>query len=130
MTDPTATTDRQPHDTGAERAVLGCMMLNAELADDAIDIIHSSADFYTPTHASVYAAITAAHAANEPTDPTVIASYLDRSGELARIPGGAIHLSDLVADAPISMSIGWYARKVAECATRRRLIAAGMRIVQ
>ena len=128
--DTTPDSARQPNDQQAERIVLGCMMLDRDAADAAVDLIHSSADFYQPIHSAIYAAITVAWAANEPTDPTVIAAHLARTGDLGKLPGGAVYLAEIIESVPVSMNVGWYAHRIAECATRRRLIAAGLRIVQ
>jgi replicative DNA helicase len=128
------TTDRtQPHDEQAERITLGCMMTTPGHADAAIDIIQSSADFHSPNHSAIYAAIVAALAANEPTDPTVVYSYLQRSGDATIISKSrdcAVYLAELCESVPITAGVGWYARRVVELATRRRIIAAGLRIVQ
>lgn len=135
MTTPTKTAppqdfNRQPHDDQAERVVLGAMMLNAAAADEVIETINNSADFYKPTHSGIYAAITAALAAGEPSDPTVIATYLARAGELGKLPGGAAYLHTLITEVPLTANAGWYARRVADQAARRRVIETGIRIAQ
>ncbi len=88
------------HSDDAERIVLGALMIQPQLVDEVSDII-ASADFYRPTHASVYAAITANAALGEPTDPVAIAITLEKFGELARV-GGAAYLHTLMASVPTS----------------------------
>lgn len=117
-----------PNDHGAEQCVLGAMMLNPAAAARAIETLGAD-DFYRPTHGTIFTAVAAALEAREPTDPLAVAARLDQAGELERI-GGAPYLHDLVALVPAAAQVGWYAQVVADRAAHRRLIGAGMGIVQ
>lgn len=115
-----------PSDLAAEQAVLGAMMLSHQTIDPVCEIV-TSADFYRPGHATLFAAITAAYAMDEPTDIVALGTQLLGRGELARI-GGPGYLHDLIATVPTAANAGWYARTVADLARRRRLADAAIRI--
>lgn len=117
-----------PHDHGAERVVLGAMMLSPSAAAKAAEIL-SVQDFYRPAHSIVFAAITDAVLGREPSDPVAIAARLTESGELSRA-GGAPGLHDLVAAVPVAASVAHYARIVSDRARMRSLIDAGAKITQ
>lgn len=117
-----------PNDLAAERAVLGAIMLSGDACDAVFDLL-AAKDFYRPTHATIFAAVLALWAANEPTDPIAVAHLLDRDGDLNRC-GGAPYLHTLVDSVPIAANAGYYAGIVSERAARRRLIEAGTKVVQ
>lgn len=130
MTDEPDAPDRTPpHDAVAEQCVLGGMLLSRDAIADAVEIV-TARDFYRPIHADIYTAILDRYSRGEPTDPINIAAHLVDTGLITKIPGGAAYLHDLVEVIPLPASTGWHARTVANRATRRRLIEAGMSITQ
>lgn len=119
---------RADHDIAAEQIVIGAMMMASEAVDAAVEIVEAG-DFYRPVHGALFAAIVGQRAKSEPTDAAAIAHVLDVSGDLARVGGGP-YLADLLATVPVTASVGWYARVVAEHAQWRGLSRAGVRIAQ
>ena len=119
-----------PHDLGAERIVLGAMMLTAEVVGEVCEIL-TTADYYQPVHARIHAAILGLAADGNPTDPTAVLATMDQAGDLPKLAqvGGPTYLVSLVQAVPVALQGAWYARQVADHATRRRIIAAGMRVV-
>ncbi|WP_226358751.1 replicative DNA helicase [Pseudonocardia sp. ICBG601] len=117
-----------PHDLAAEQAVLGAMLLSAEVIGEVTEIV-AARDFYRPAHASIYQAVCDLDGNGEPSDPVAVAAELDRRGELGRI-GGAAHLHTLLAAVPVAANAGFYAELVVEKATLRRLVECGLRIQQ
>jgi replicative DNA helicase len=116
-------TEPEPlHDADAEQVVLGALMIAPTVADDVLEII-TTADFYQPSHATIYAHLVANHAAGNPVDPVATAHSLDTAGELQRI-GGVTYLHTLVAAVPTVANASWYARIIANHAIRRRIITA------
>lgn len=112
----------------AERVVLGAMMLDPDVILPVVEAVRSS-DFADARHASVFAAITANHAAGAETGPVGVAIALNAVKELHRV-GGATYLHDLIAAVPTSASATWYARQVADAARVRQAVADAARLTQ
>lgn len=117
-----------PHDTTAERAVLGSVMLSTDALADVTEIIEAG-DFYRPAHQTVYEAIERLFARGEVIDVITVTDELAVSGDLRRI-GGHAFLHDLVAAVPVAANAAYYANIVRDLAALRRLVEAGTRIVQ
>ncbi|HEY5834654.1 replicative DNA helicase [Streptomyces sp.] len=112
-----------PHDTTAEQAVLGAMMLSSAAIGDVVEVLRSSADFYHPAHAVIYDAIVDRYARNLPTDPITLADELRERGDLARV-GGAPYLHACVNSVPVAANGEYYAEIVRDCAILWRLLQA------
>ncbi|RHA38705.1 replicative DNA helicase [Cellulomonas rhizosphaerae] len=116
-----------PHDE-AEKHILGSLLNRPALVSDVVEIVQP-ADMYAPRHEVIYRSIITMDARGLAIDPLTVGEYLTGTGELAAA-GGALYLADLYATPPATSNAPYYARIVAEHATRRRLHAAGTRIVQ
>lgn len=116
------------HDVIAERAVLGSMLMSAEVAEQVTELI-DAADYYQPGHAAIHGALVAALNQGTPTDSIAIATRLAQTGELERA-GGAVYLHDLLTTVNIAASAPWHAKQLADLSTRRQLAAASIRIHQ
>ncbi len=112
-----------PHNTEAEEAVLGAVMMDADAANVALETLHAE-DFYKPAHQTVFAAISDLFDANQPVDAITVADQLRRSGALDRL-GGPTYLTQLLDTVGTTSNIGYYASVVEEHALRRRLLRAG-----
>jgi len=131
MTDPyddAPTMTRVIADDDAERYVLGSMLHGRRVLDDP-DTILDPADFNSPRHEIIAAAVLAMHARGVGVDPVTVAAELTRTGDLARA-GGALAISDLYAAPVTPVNAAYYARIVRDKATLRRLEAACTRGVQ
>lgn len=115
-------------DENAEQAVLGAMLLSPLAATEAAEAL-APEDFYRPSHATVFKAILACQEGGMPVDQVTILNYLQKHGQLGKIGGGP-YLHTLIERVPVAANVGYYAETVAECATLRRLVEAGTRIVQ
>ncbi len=112
-----------PHDTEAERSVLGALLIDSgamELVADAL----SPASFYAERHRRIYAAAVELFEKGEPIDVVTLRAVLSRNGSLELI-GGDEYLADLSLVVPTAASVSFYADIVLEHAIRRRLIEAG-----
>jgi hypothetical protein len=118
---PPAEDQVSPHNDEAERIVLGAMMLSAEVIPEIVDTV-SSADFYRPAHATLYAAITAAYAGGEPVEPVALATRLASRGDLASV-GGTVYLHQLLQAVPTAVNGPFYAGLVRDRSVERRLLA-------
>lgn len=118
---------RIPRDEAAERAVLGACMLSAEAHREASGIV-SGRDFWWPRHRTVWRHIGTVTEAAGLADPVLVLESIREAGELDAEIGPLLHT--LYAATPTSVSIGHHAQIVADCATRRRVVEAGTRMVQ
>ena len=114
-----------PHNTEAEEAVLGSILVEPSCLDDVLPILRP-ADFFREKNGWVYEAmIRAAGGLNQIT----VAQELAQKGRLEAI-GGAGFLSLLVERLPSSVYAEHYARIVARCALYRRVITAAGHIAR
>ncbi|MDK1473668.1 DnaB-like helicase C-terminal domain-containing protein [Streptomyces sp. 549] len=123
----TAIDTRMPHDTEAERAVLGGMLLHSAAINHAEAVLGDGAAFYEPRHHTVYRAILNLHGRpGTRPDPITVAAHLRTHGDLDRI-GGQGYLHTLAQSIPTASNAAWYAeivrtqhrlRRIAEIATR------------
>lgn len=112
----------------AERAVLGTAMEYADSIEGLADRL-ASRDFYDLRHGTIYANITGAWGANQPTDVVAIAHRLDADGQLARI-GGLPYLHTLIAAALPPALVGHHAAIVAQQSRVRDDAADASRLSQ
>jgi hypothetical protein len=117
-----------PHDVAAEEAALGAALLSAEALATVLEQLDQE-DFYRPAHRTVYGAMRLLVDRGDPVDPVTVKGELMRLGALADV-GGAAFLHTLIETVPTMAHAGHYAARVAELATLRRLIDAGIRIAQ
>ena len=75
-----------PHNLEAEESLLGAMLLSRDAITTAIERC-SPADFYKPSHAEIYAAITSLFGQGEPADAVTVAEELRRGGRWRRSAG-------------------------------------------
>lgn len=120
--------DRTPRNIDAERSVLGAMMLSRTVVPEVADIV-KPVDFYSPAHEVVFQAILDLDAAGEPTETMAVAKALGERNELARV-GGAAYLHTLLSSCVTAANATYYAGIVAQEASNRRVVQAGMRITQ
>ncbi|HLI16381.1 MAG TPA: replicative DNA helicase [Acidimicrobiales bacterium] len=117
-----------PHSLEAEESLLGAMLLSRDAIAVALERC-SAADFYKPSHAQIFAAITSLYAQGEPADAVTVAEELRRAGCLDEV-GGAAALVSLQSNTPAISSAQRYARIVEEHALLRRLIGVSQEIAE
>jgi len=112
----------------AEQAVLGAMLLDCRALKLMSEQL-SSADFYRPQNATIFAALCLMLDESTPVDPLTTAASLGKAGVLARV-GGAIYLHTLTESVPSTAHCGYYASIIKDAARCRRVLQAGERLVQ
>jgi replicative DNA helicase len=117
-----------PHNFDAEESVLGAMLLSRDAIAVVVEQV-TTEDFYKPSHAHIYDAITSLYARGEPADSITVPEELRRLGVLDA-SGGAAALIALQANTPAISSAGRYARIVQEHALLRRLIGVAHEIAE
>jgi replicative DNA helicase len=118
----------QPHDIGAEMAVLGGMMHSRDAIADVLECL-SPRDYYREAHRDIHLAVVDLYGRGLPVDPITLAAELLKRGDIVRV-GGVNYLHGLANSVPSSANAGYYAAIVSERAVFRRLIEAGTRIAQ
>lgn len=114
-------------DAGAERAVLGAMMMREQTAVEVYDVLTSS-DFFDAKHAFTFDAIVKRMLDAEPVDPIAVADRLAREDLLDKV-GGAPFLFELVEQA-IPASVMFHAKIIKELSRRRQLAVTLVRNYQ
>jgi replicative DNA helicase len=117
-----------PHSFEAEESLLGAMLLSRDAIAVAVEQVGAD-DFYKPSHAHVFSAVTSLYARGEPADAVTVAEEMRRTGTL-EATGGAAALLGLQANTPAISSAGRYARIVQEHALLRRLIGVAYEIAE
>lgn len=117
-----------PHDSDAEKGVLGALLLSPHLVIDVIELL-APEDFYHIHHQLIYSAIIDLFADNKEIDPVIVSAQLDRNNDLERV-GGPTYLHTLISSVPTAANAKYYAEIVAEKSVLRRLVEAGTKIVQ
>ena len=116
-----------PQDLGAERSVLGAMMLDTNAMSDAIGALQAE-HFYRPTHGKVFEAMRDLYDKGEPVDEITVQAKLKELGSLEEV-GGVSFIAALADSVPSAANINHYAKIVKERALIRDLIAATSSIV-
>lgn len=111
-----------PHDDGAEKSVLGAILLNAQAFEEVSDLL-SPADFYHTPHQMLYAAIVdfKAEVHTASLDTIVLYNYLKEKNLLDKC-GGIGYISSLTDDISAAAQVGLYANIVHKNAVRRNVI--------
>jgi len=109
-----------PHNTEAEQAVLGSLLLDAQAIHTITDILQPQ-HCYHRAHELILGAMLAITATGMPVDLVTLSDYLTIHRQLDTV-GGLSYLSGLVLATPTSTHVAWYARIVRRCATLRDLI--------
>lgn len=115
-----------PHDPAAETALIGAVLIDsAELR--GVRAILGAEDFFGDGNGAVWRAVCAVADAGGAVDPVTVGS------ELIRMGVRDVGLPALIATAQacvVPSSAASYARTVADCSARRRLIRAAQRVIQ
>src|SRR5208283_3619297 len=106
-----------PHDEGAEKSVLGAILLKPEAFEVAADIVTPD-DFYHEANRLVFGAMSDLATAGKPIDTVTLLSQLNGQ---AREVGGAGYIAELANFVPTALNAGQYARTVHEKSVLRKL---------
>lgn len=117
-----------PHNTAAEEAVLGSILIDAEPLVRLSGFLRAE-DFYRDRNGIIYAAMLALHDRREPVDYLTLADELGRQEKYEQA-GGLPYLSSLLTVVPTAAFAEHYGRIVERTAVMRRLISAAARIAQ
>ncbi|MBQ8427834.1 MAG: replicative DNA helicase [Clostridia bacterium] len=117
-----------PYNRDAEMALLGCFLIDSEIASEMIDKL-TEEDFYVESHKYIVTAMKNAFAGRKPIDIVTVADELDGEGKLDRA-GGFAYLNDLAQVTPSAANYQSYYDIVSRDSTNRKLIRAARKIIE
>jgi replicative DNA helicase len=110
-----------PHNTEAERSVLGAVLVNNESIHRVVEIGLEARDFYREAHRKIFEVLLALSERGEPVDLVTLTAAL-RDRQWYEAVGGTATLTSLFEDAFAVGNIAHYARIVRDKAVLRRMI--------
>lgn len=112
-----------PHDLGAERALLGSLLIDQSAIAEIRDLLEPE-DFYSERHGHLYRAAAALADRGDPIDEVTLRDQLERGPGVGRA-GGLAYISELTLEVPSAASVRHWAEIVIAHGLRRRLISTG-----
>ena len=109
-----------PHNTGAEKSVLGAAMLSKDALADVIDVVKAD-DFYHGAHKEIFTVMVDLFRNNVAVDIVTVCEELKKRKALEMV-GGRAYVASLSSEAPATSNAAQYAKIVAEKASMRLLI--------
>ncbi|MBC9702400.1 MAG: replicative DNA helicase, partial [Leuconostoc sp.] len=116
-----------PHDSSAEKAVLGAIFIDPEAIADASAVVQPE-DFYEKANQIVFQAMIDLSDREEAIDPLTLQDELNKRNQLDDI-GGIGYVSELALATPTAAHVTYYAQIVHRKALLRKLISASQKII-
>lgn len=127
ISDPIAAARTPPHNTEAEQALLGSILVN-NIAYEKVGEILQPEHFYDPVHGRIFGAMQTLINRGQIADTKTLHSLFNDDPALASL-GGAQYLADLAASVISIINAEDYARLVHDLYLRRQLITLGEDVV-
>ncbi len=118
-----------PHDLGAEKALLGCLLIDNSSFDEISDVGIHPEDFYHPQFGIIYSAIKELNLESMPFDIVTVSSKLNDNGKLEKI-GGQSGLISICDDVGSSANVEHYAKLIKQKSVLRDVVRTATRIMQ
>lgn len=109
-----------PHNTEAEKSVLGAAMLSKDALSDVLDLVKPE-DFYESGHKEIFTVIIELFRNSISVDIVTVCEELKKRKSLEMV-GGRAYIAALSADVPSTANASEYAKIVVEKASMRDLI--------
>ncbi len=116
-----------PHNTEAERSVLGAILINNESYHRVVETGLEARDFYRESHQKIFQVIQALAERGEPTDLVTLTASLRDRGWYESV-GGTATLTSLFEDTFAVGNVAYYAEIVRNKALLRRMIETAAEI--
>jgi len=116
-----------PHNSEAERSLLGAILIDPERISEAAELVRPES-FFTKGHGLLFEVLLELSEKGTPVDPVTVCQALQLKGQLERVGGDAL-LLELMQTVTSSAHLVHYARMVAACATLRSLIGEATDII-
>src|SRR5918912_327755 len=115
-----------PHSADAERAILGSIILDNALVNQAIELLKPE-DFYIRAHYHVFRAMIAMSERGAEINPIILGEELRREGVLEQV-GGIAFISELTYGLPHFTNLAAYAKVVKDKSLMRQLVKVSNKI--
>ena len=99
-----------PHSLEAERAILGAILLENSLLDQANEILGIS-DFYLEGHRKIFSTMQELSSGSRPIDSLTLREELQKNRDMDAV-GGAAYIASLLDGVPRVSNVDHYARIV------------------
>lgn len=116
-----------PHDLLAEKAFIGCLLIDNKSFDEVTDVAVLADDFYHPQYGIIFQGISDLAIDNKPFDLVSICAKLNDMGKLEAV-GGQSSILELIEDTASSANIYHYAKIIKNKAILRDIVRTSMRI--
>ncbi len=116
-----------PKDIEAEEAVLGAILVSAEVLVKVVEILKPDY-FFKMAHRYIYEAMLELFNSNEKIDIVSVSDVLNTNMKLEAV-GGRAFINDLCYKTVTTSNVAYYAKIIQEKAIKRSLISAGSEIV-
>ncbi len=117
-----------PYNRDAEMALLGCMLIDSDIASEIIDKLKEK-DFYQEQHQLILLAMKAVFEGRKPIDLVTVADELENATNLEKA-GGIVYLTELAQIMPSAANYKSYLEIVMRDSMNRRLIRAARKITE
>ena len=117
-----------PQNLEAERAVLGSILLDPKLMEEAAGILEPK-HFYADIHQRIFRCFLKLHNTGAAVDVLAVRDSLKRRGEHADI-GGSAYLAEIAQSVPYAANFRYYSRIVQRTYAQRSMIQFALAIVQ
>ncbi len=121
-------TNAMPFNRDAEMALLGCILIDNELATDIVEKLHED-DFYQESHKYIINGMKRVFESRNPIDIVTLCDELEKEGNLQRA-GGIAYVTELAQITPSSANYKTYMEIVERDSTNRKLIRASKQIIE
>jgi replicative DNA helicase len=118
-----------PHDLGAEKALLGCLLIDNFSYEEIADLKLDQFDFYHPQYGTIYQAIKELNIESMPFDIVTVSSKLNDHGKLEKI-GGQTALVTICDEIGSSANVAHYGRLIKQKSVLREVVRTATRIMQ
>lgn len=118
-----------PHDLNAEKALLGCLLIDNSSFDEISDVGLDPQDFYHPQYGLIFHAIKDLHIEAMPFDIVTVSSKLNDNGKLERV-GGQSALINICDEIGSAANVEYYAQLIKEKSMLREVVRTATRVVQ
>lgn len=116
-----------PHSVEAERAILGGILLDNALLDQATEIL-TLEDFHLENHRKIFSTMQSLTSYSQPIDTLTLRGELEKHNEMKAV-GGVSYIASLLDGVPRVSNIEHYARIVKEKSLLRKLIHAANEVL-
>lgn len=115
-----------PHDSEAEQAILGSILIDKDLMTAISQLVFSNY-FYEEKHGLIYESMVSLYESRSPIDILTLTNHLKKRKLIKEI-GGTAYLSELTNVVPTSANSEYYAQIIKDAYIRRSLILLGSRM--